>query len=217
MLKIIPISKAEAAATIGSLTETSKMPCRSFDLPVAACQAGFKLAQLPGTICHDCYAAKNNYLRFANNIEPAQHVRLSEITNPYWVESMTTLIGADEYFRWFSSGDLQSLAMVKNIVAVAQLTPWCKHWLATREYSIIIEYVKAGGVIPDNLMVRLSATYPDKPVTLPASLRGVANITTSNAHTVTPLGLECQSYKHGNTCADCRACWSSDVVSYRMH
>ena len=216
-MKIIPITKKEAAATVGTLTTTSKMPCRSYDLPVTACQAGFKLAQLAGSICSDCYAAKGNYVRFANNIEPAQHVRLSEITNPYWVESMAALIGQDEFFRWFSSGDLQSLGMFKNIVAVAQLTPWCSHWLATREYSIIKEYIAGGGVVPDNLIVRLSATYPDQAAQLPASLRGIKNITTSNAHTSAPLGLECQSPKHGGACGPCRACWTDKVVSYRMH
>jgi len=216
-MKIIPITKKDAAETIGTLTTTSKMPCRSFDLPVAACHAGFKLAQLAGSICFDCYAAKGNYVRFANNIEPAQHVRLSELTNPYWVESMATLIGADDYFRWFSSGDLQSLGMFKNIVAVAQLTPWCLHWLATREYSIIKDFIAAGGVVPDNLIVRLSATYPDKPAQLPASLRGIKNITTSNAHTSAPIGFECQSPKHGGSCGPCRACWTDKVVSYKMH
>jgi hypothetical protein len=216
-MKIIPITKKEAAETIGTLTSTTKMPCRSFDLPVAACQAGFKLAQLAGSICSTCYAAKGNYVRFANNIEPAQHVRLSEITNSYWVESMVALIGQDEYFRWFSSGDLQSVAMFKNIVAVAQLTPWCAHWLATREYSIIKDYIAGGNVVPDNLIVRLSATYPDKPAQLPASLRGIKNITTSNAHTSAPIGFECQSPKHGGSCGPCRACWSNKVVSYKMH
>jgi len=216
-MRIIPITKSEAAATIGTLTTTSKMPCRSYDLPVTACSSGYALAQLKGSICSECYAAKGNYSRFAATIEPAQYARLFEVNNPYWVESMITLIGGDEYFRWFSSGDLQSLDMFKNIVAVAQLTPWTHHWLATREYSIIKDYIAGGGTIPDNLIVRLSATYPDKPAQLPASLKGIKNITTSNAHTSRPLGFECESPKHGGSCGPCRQCWSSAVVSYRMH
>jgi hypothetical protein len=124
--------------------------------------------------------------------------------------------GVHPYGRGALPTDAECLHRARR-ATIPQLTPWCSHWLATREYSIIKDFIAGGGVVPDNLIVRLSATYPDKPAQLPASLRGIKNITTSNAHTSAPIGFECQSPKHGGSCGPCRACWSDKVISYLMH
>ena len=39
----------------------------------------------------------------------------------------------------------------------ASLTPTVSHWLPTREYRIVSDYVAAGGEIPENLNIRFSA------------------------------------------------------------
>lgn len=217
-MRVIPIlTKAQASVIAGSVTSTSKMPCKSYSLPTVACITGYKMSKIAGSICASCYANKGNYLQYANNIEPAQHARLDSLNNELWVDAMVAHIGSDSYFRWHDSGDLQGLWHLEKISRVAELTPTCKHWLPTREYSIVKAYIAKHGALPKNLIVRLSAMYVDKKVTIPASLQGQANVTVSNVHTSTPIGHECNSPKQGGKCLDCRMCWTDKPVSYKMH
>ena len=217
MQKTIILKKIEATMVCGTLTSTSKMPCKSYSLPTEACITGFKMAQIEGSICNSCYANKGFYRVYEATIKPAQFARLDSINDPLWVSGMVALIGNDQYFRFHDSGDLQSLQHLEKIAEVAQLTPNTKHWLPTRKYSIVKEYVSKHGSIPKNLFIRLSAMYPDKPVIIPKSLQGIENITSSNVHTETPIGNACNAPKQGGACLDCRMCWSNDVVSYAMH
>lgn len=213
------MSKAQAATVCGSLTSTSKMPCKSYSLPTEACITGFKMSQIEGSICSMCYADKGFYQVYANNIKPAQFARLDSIDSDYWVSGMVAHIGNDAYFRWHDSGDLQSLEHFEKIVAVCMETLLTLHWLPTREYGIIKAFIAKHGKnsIPKNLIVRLSAMYPDKPVTVPVSLQGVAGVTVSNVHTDKPIGESCKAPSQGGACKDCRLCWSGAVVSYALH
>jgi len=215
-MRVIMLKK-DASALTGGLTETSKMPCKSYSLPTEACTTGFKMSQIEGSICFFCFANKGNYARYQNTIKPAQFARLDSINDPNWVDAMVALIGLDAYFRWHDSGDLQGLDHFKKIVEVANKTPKTKHWLPTREYSIIKEFISKGGVIPKNLIVRLSGMYPDQAVKIPASLQGIKGITTSNVHTKKPLGLACKAPSQAGECRDCRVCWTQKTVSYLMH
>lgn len=219
IIPIIPMSKTQAATVCGSLTSTSKMPCKSYSLPTEACITGFKMSQIEGSICSMCYADKGFYQVYANNIKPAQFARLDSIDSDYWVSGMVAHIGNDAYFRWHDSGDLQSLEHFEKIVAVCMETLLTLHWLPTREYGIIKAFIAKHGKnsIPKNLIVRLSAMYPDKPVTVPVSLQGVAGVTVSNVHTDKPIGESCKAPSQGGACKDCRLCWSGAVVSYALH
>jgi hypothetical protein len=211
------LNKTQAKQVAGSITNTSKMPCNSYSLPTVACITGYKMSKIAGSICSTCYANAGNYVKYANNIEPAQHARLDSLNDSLWVSAMAAHIANDSYFRWHDSGDLQGLWHLEKIAQVAQLTPGCMHWLPTREYSMVKAYIAKHGALPKNLIVRLSAMYVDKQVTIPASLQGQANVTVSNVHTVTPIGHECNSPKQGGQCKDCRMCWSTKPVSYKIH
>ena len=217
-MRVIPIlTKAQASVIAGSVTSTSKMPCKSYSLPTVACITGYKMSKIAGSICSTCYANKGNYVQYANNIEPAQHARLDSLNDELWVSAMVAHIGQDSYFRWHDSGDLQGLWHLEKIAQVAELTPNCKHWLPTREYSFVKQYIAKHGQLHKNLIVRPSAMYVDKKVTIPASLQGQANVTVSNVHTSTPIGYECNSPSQGGKCLDCRMCWSTKPVSYKIH
>lgn len=226
-MKIIPIKKADARAVCGTLTQTSKLPCKSSSLPTESCITGFRMAQIPGSICAMCYADKGFYAKYQKTIKPAQHARLDAVWQAMqspelahiWVSAMVSLIGDDKYFRHHDSGDLQGLAHLELIADVARATPDCMHWLATREYGIVREYVAKHGALPDNLIVRLSAMYPDKPVKVPASLAGVKNVTVSNVHSPNGRvhGMACNAPDNGGACGDCRACWTDATVSYALH
>ena len=166
---------------------------------------------------------------YQNTIKPAQHARLDAVWQALespdaaieWVSAMAALIGQDKYFRHHDSGDLQGIAHLELIVLLARATPHCMHWLPTREYGFVSHYIAAHGpdCLPDNLIIRLSAMYPDKPVKIPASLAGVKNVTVSNVHTKTgPVhGVRCNAPDNGGACGDCRACWTDVAVSYALH
>ena len=225
-MRVIPISKADARTVCGTLTQTSKMPCKSSSLPTESCQTGFKMAQIAGSICASCYADKGFYAVYANTIKPAQFARLdavwqameSEAQAQLWVSGMVALIGTDQYFRHHDSGDLQGLAHLELIAALCDATPGTRHWLPTREYGIVKEYIAKHGRLPVNLTVRLSAMYPDQPVKVPKSLQGVPGIAVSNVHAKgAPIGDACRAPDQAGECRDCRACWTDATVSYAMH
>jgi hypothetical protein len=215
--KVIPIRKIDAISICGTLTQTTKMPCKSYSLPTEACQTGFRMAQIKGSICHSCYANKGLYKAYANTIKPAQFARLDAINDPLWVDGMVSLIGNDSYFRFHDSGDLQGVGHLHKIAQIADRLPECLFWLPTREYAMIKQYIDQFGALPKNLFVRLSAMYPDKPVVIPKSLQGFKNITASNVHTNKPIGKPCVAPKQGGACVDCRACWTNAVISYKLH
>ena len=223
---IIPISKACAETVCGSVTQTTKMPCKSYSLPVAACITGFKMAKLEGSICSKCYAMSGNYRQYANNIEPAQHARLDSVWQAMsgqnameWISGMVALIGQDKAFRWHDSGDLQGIEHLELIAEVCEATPDCMHWLPTREYSIVKDYIEKHGALPSNLTIRLSAMYIDKPVIVPASLQNVDGVEVSNVHKLgAAIGAECPAPSNGGKCGECRKCFTrSGPVSYAFH
>lgn len=222
---VIKLTKAVATAITGSVTQTTKMPCKSYSLPTLACKTGSKMAQLPGSICASCYAMKGNYAKYAATVEPSQHARLDAVMQAHdnpepWLTAMATHIGTDAEFRWHDSGDLQSVKHLRLICMVAIETPNCDHWLPTREYGMVKEYLDLYGELPANLTIRLSAMYVDKDVVVPASLQNVAGVEVSNVHSKTgaPVGTVCRAPDTGGKCGACRACFTrSGPVSYAFH
>ena len=212
------MTKAQAHEIHGGLTQTTKMPCKSYSLPTIACITGFLMRAIAGSICAMCYAEKGNYRKYQNNIEPAQHARLVSIDDPLWVDAMVVSIGSDTYFRWHDSGDIQSIEHLEKIAAVARATPHCQHWIPTREYGIVSAFV-AQFDIPKNLIIRLSAMFIDRPVVVPASLQNIPGVAVSNVHSKTAIGTGCNAPKQNGECRNCRACWNRKVaaVSYSIH
>ena len=212
------MTKAQAHSIHGGLTQTTKMPCKSYSLPTIACITGYKMREIAGSICADCYAEKGNYRKYQNNIEPAQHARLVSIDDPLWVDAMVVSIGTDTYFRWHDSGDIQSIEHLEKIADVARATPHCQHWIPTREYGIVSAFV-AQFDIPKNLIIRLSAMFIDRPVVVPASLQNIPGVAVSNVHSKTAIGTGCNAPKQNGECRNCRACWNRKVaaVSYSIH
>lgn len=216
----------------GSIGFPSKMPGTSYGISAHACITGAKLATVPGSVCHGCYALGGNYVY--PSVQQAHEKRLQGITSPEWTGAMVTLLRAAHakgtnrqgqpiargWHRWHDSGDLQSVEHLTKIAAVAALTPELRHWLPTREMGIVARYKAQGGTVPPNLLIRVSATMVDGAATK-------AWPTTSGVHTRaphrSPLNDEathvCPAPLQDNACGDCRACWSHDVkhVSYHLH
>lgn len=215
------MTKDEAITITGGLTQTSKMPCKSFSTPTLACVTGYKLAQVPGTVCSKCYACRGHYRTFANTIEPMQHARLDAmlyVDSVLWAQAMALLIGDAPHFRWFDSGDLPGVPALRRICYACELTPRTQHWLPTREVGFVRLFLRERA-LPPNLVIRISATYPDVPVKVPSALQ-VPGVAKANVHhKLKPVGYECPAPKQGNQCGACRACWDRTVpvVSYKEH
>ena len=206
--------KTIAIKLIGGLSDTSKMPGLSFGLPTANCITGEKLAKVPDSICSKCYAKKGFYKTYAHSVIPAQERRLAALNDPLWVEAMVVSLKRENWFRWFDSGDLQSLEMLFGIVEIARRTPHCMHWVATRERQFVRSFLMHN-TVPDNLCIRVSATFVDVPV------KPIKGVNCGNVHSkdARPTGYECPAPKQNGRCETCRACWDKSVavVSYKEH
>lgn len=238
------MSLAEARSIAGSLGFPSKMPGTSFALPAKACIAGARLARVPGTVCHSCYALNGG----ANYQQPramiGQQRRLDRLTDPRWVGAMVRLLehehgksrikvdlgivgirlqkaGGSRYrfndpgfHRWHDSGDLQSVEHLANICEVARRTPKIKHWLPTQELRFVKRFLADGGIIPSNFIIRVSSVMLDGD-----RPRAWAH-TSSVFNNQPPANAHvCPAPQQEHRCMSCRACWSREVqhVAYEVH
>jgi len=228
--QIIKFTKRDATVITGGTSQTSKMPCKSWSIPVFMCQRGSKLMQVEGSVCSDCYADRGMYHMYRDNIEPAQVARWDALTTAMetpdglrlWAMAIARIIGDDDEFRWLDAGDLQSADMLSAIALVATLTPRTKHWLPTREYEFVAEYLQKSMPIPKNLVIRLSALMVDQPMKIPSALRDHPQVVASEVHTTDTVRegvFPCGAYTRGGKCGPCRACWNPEVkvVSYPKH
>lgn len=219
----------QATAIAGTLGQPSKMPGAAYGIDAFQCRKGGELVDDPSSTCHGCYARRNFY-RYWRAAVVARARRQAAIHHRFWAEAMIALIwdylenGGEPAFRWHDSGDLHGPWHIANICAVAEATPNVRHWIPTREYADVERYLQAGGVIPTNLAVRLSAHYVGRPAVVPAALSRLPTSTTHRSGDPPPLRgkgeIVCRAIDADvNMCGKCRACWDNRVtnVSYRMH
>ena len=212
----------EARQLVGGLSKPGKMPGPAYSIPARECKTGRKLRGVVGSTCADCYALKGRYM--FPNVQAAQYRRLSAMDKPGWISAMVTAINGAPFFRWFDSGDLQSLEHLTKIVEVCNATSDTKHWLPTREKQIVRDYLRLRN-FPGNLTVRLSAAMVDgKPPVINSNIVSgrvfpFPICTSTVHHDAEPIGYACPAPTQGNRCGDCRACWDKTVsnVSYHKH
>jgi hypothetical protein len=149
-----PLSKtaieALSRALVGGYSNTSKMPCRAWSISAYDCHTGSKLAAIAGTVCEECYARKNFYSM--PNVQTALHKRFATAVDlEQWTRNHIKLIPLVEtsgYFRWFDSGDLQSIAMLDAIATIARALPGIKFWLPTKEHAFVAAWIRQGNTVP---------------------------------------------------------------------
>ena len=198
----------EAWAEVGGLSKPSKMPSYGYSLSAFKCKVGSKLREVLNSTCANCYALKGRYI--FPNVQEALDRRMDKLeNNPKWVDAMIFLIRhyctKTKVFRWHDSGDLQSVQHLINNV---------KHWLPTREVTIVKKYKDLFGEFPSNLVGRISATM----------VNGVPHKFHEHSSTVATsndlaIGHLCPAPKQDNKCGDCRACWDTNIknVTYLEH
>lgn len=204
---------------MGGLSRPSKMPCYAWGIPAQTCLTGAKLQEISGTVCERCYALTGYFRR--HSVQQAYQRRLDQFADPRWIMAMVKLVywqaieAGTPYFRWFDSGDLQSVEMMRKIAEVARLSPHIRHWVPTREYRFVEEYLLQE-VIPENLVVRLSGHMVDG---APPSHLGLPTSTVHSSPTSAHGHLCPARDSSPANCGGCRACWVREVgnVGYGRH
>lgn len=211
--------RPQARELIGGLSDPSKIGCHSFNIPPSMCKRGAKLAAIPGTVCHSCYACQNHYAM--QHTIKAMERRLRQMEDPTWPHLFAEALRGEKYFRWFDAGDLQSERMLYRICEVSRLTPHCRHWMPTREYGIVKRFLAAGGKLPDNLCVRLSLDLIDDD---PAKrrIKGMPHSVVSTKALNLPEAVDCPAtFTEAKSCDAhrCHACWDRNVelINYHQH
>ena len=209
----VNMNKTLAKKITGGLSNTTKLPCFSFNLSALHCNVGAKLTKIKNSVCYGCYALKGFYAKYGHVHKMKYKTML--IKGSKWTEAMIHLIKNqgktkdNKFFRWFDSGDVQGMEHLKKIVEIAVALPTIKFWMPTKEYQLIADYRKMYGNFPDNLVVRLSAPMIGK------TLKTKQFLTSS----VNGKGFDCIAPKQSNQCLKCRMCWNSKVknINYKFH
>lgn len=231
-----PLTVKQATAIAGSLGKTGKMPGPSYGISAQKCQTGGKLRGVLGSVCSGCYAMTDWYRTWRPLLEGHRR-RWQGIHHPRWVDAMVILITRQcapptNYFRWHDSGDLQGVWHLVNIATVCRCTPGVQHWLPTREYETVAEFIR-GHEVPDNLTIRLSAHMIDQEPVLGEHAESLAGLPVSTVSSVSLVkhgnglrlvegkgSVECRAVElRANSCGECRACWDHRVknVTYPQH
>ncbi len=218
--RLVGLSRFKAWEIVGGLSTPSKMPCYAWGIPAETCQVGAELVDVEGSVCASCYALKGRYRM--PNVQNANWRRLERAADPDWIPAMVQLVywqameTGEAYFRWFDTGDLQSVEILRSIAAVAAQTPEIRHWLPTRERAMVEKFLEVE-TLPPNLVIRLSARMVDE-----RAPEFSSDLPTSTVHSAPELadGFRCRANERTPaTCGGCRACWSARIkrVSYPLH
>lgn len=195
-----------------TLSQTSKMPSKSISISAFLCQTGSKLAEIEGTVCNKCYARRGYY--HMPSVKKAMADRLEFMQSDDFVPRMTAMLGMEDRFRWFDSGDVQSEAMCHDILDIIEATPWCEHWLPSKEY-VMWRNVLSVRSVPDNVALRLSTPKDDtRPITTPDGV--LTSTTYTHEDSPSNTGYQCIAHKIKEqtgeyNCGPCRACWDITV------
>ena len=209
-------------------SQTTKMPWVSWDIPAWECITGSKLAKLENTVCSGCYATKGRYI--FGTVKNANVNRFKQLeTMNEWKLAFIKALQAKykglkdknkAYFRWHTSGDLQSLDHLRAIVEIANELPLIKFWLPTKEVGILSAFTKFNE-FPVNLCVRISMfkidQIPSYSMNLPTST--VITDKGKNDDMQHHLNLCHASEETNGNCGDCRKCWDKNIsnVAYKFH
>lgn len=226
-INIMSLKAARAVSQVS--TGNNKMPGTTFALDAFACGVGSKLANVRGTTCFDCYARKTQAARpnlqvsYTNNQQKTVAALETPEGTEAWVNATAAqIIMLDDTaeHRWLDYGDAPSAAFFHAITEVARRTPQKRHWCPTREVGHLAQFLAEGGSIPDNMVIRVSATKVDGRAS--AAFAHVPGILTSSVHQTRKLDageVQCDAWQRGHKCGDCRACWDRNIanVSYPLN
>ena len=202
----IEITTLKVAEKItGGTAKTSKLDTSSSSLSAWDCQQGSILAEIPGSVCHGCYARKGMY--GFPKVKAALQKRTKLISDESWVKAWVYVlkhkkrIVSSGLFRHHDSGDIQNMEHLKKIIEVAKQTPEIKHWLPTKESKMLKKFK---GDIPKNLLIRLSGSMIDGK---PPIYAHTSTVTTNKDEAT------CRAFETDGECQGCTKCWDDSIAN----
>lgn len=167
--------------------------------------------------CKGCYAKGGRY-KFTN-VKSPRIENLKESKKDSFVNDMIEVLDMHRYFRWFDSGDMYSVEFAYKVLDIIKNTPWIKHWLPTRTWTLpeFSEVLNELNALP-NVVVRYSSGSV-KGETIEA-LNGSTVIAKENIDKLAKDVVVCEAYKNDKkNCNGCRKCWDKKVshVAYIAH
>jgi len=216
----------QATKNVGGLSQTDKMPSKSWGISAKECNIGSKLrASKQETVCDGCYAFKGFMMLPTQQNAYYRRLELWKADRKLWVLSMDHLIKNHKpikdtkYFRWFDSGDIQGAEMFQDIIELANLNPDVSFWLPTKEFKLVNIF---SSIIPSNLNVRKS-----HPLINAYKMQPIENVTASYVYDQSKLGTIPSNSKicpatmpdSNKKCNDCRMCWDKSIesITYIKH
>ena len=201
---------------VPKLSKASKMPCKSFSLPVTeeVCKGMRDSKGNIKPVCKECYAKKGFYRMPV--VKKVREDNLLASKNISFEHSMINELNKSKskYFRWFDSGDIYSNMFLKRILSICKSTPNIKHWVPTKSRELFNQDTWRALESLPNVTVRYSSpsiigTYEPK-----------HGSTVSQAiHKSTKDLYYCPASTQKGKCETCRACWNKNlkVISYLKH
>ena len=118
-----------------------------------------KNAQIKGSICEKCFAAKQ--MRFYPSMENCMVENQRILTSEVLPLDLLPVIN-DLYFRFEAFGDLNNATQVKNYFNMCYKNPRVKFALWTKNPDYIAEAIADGYEKPENLNIVLSSLFINK-------------------------------------------------------
>ena len=202
------------------LSKTSKMPCKSFALPVSknTCIGMLDSQGKIKEVCQNCYAIKGSYSwRAAKALRKHNYEETLNNLDAFH-DDMINLITKEKsnYFRWFDSGDIYDNDLLYTITSICRLTPDIFHWIPTKARELLDQDLWEKLEALPNVKVRYSSPSVNgyyESIHGSTVIQNGQKIDTSKVYAC-PVGIE----KDRKNCQDCRACWHDDkVIAYTYH
>lgn len=169
--------------------------------PITTCRKNCPCAK-------DCYANKGNF-RYKTVQESMKRNYAEYLSNRdgYFEQIMNAVnngIVSYNYFRWHAAGDIIDDYYFSKMVECAVRRPLTQFLAFTKKFEIVNDYIRNGGVIPQNLRIVFSAWGDsfkvDNPYDFPIAY---VRLNSDRCSSIPENAEECS----GN-CTNCLKCWN---------
>ena len=223
----------EAQRLLGGVSKgNAKMNCPCYGLPVTTCTP--HRPERVDSTCNpkNCYAQRNCY-NFPS-VKDCLAWRLSMITDRNEHELLRAfikVIGHQDYFRFFDSGDFPDFKTMKIILEAAEASPQTKVWIPTKRYDLVRELRQQSFETttpsmtgePANVTLRVGAWQidptDDTVDSYVESFGNVAIVVKERTRLYDHDAVVCRAPKETTCITDCTACFDRTVpvVVYKWH
>ena len=167
--------------------------------------------------CSGCYAKGGTY-HYANT-KNVRKVNFANSKKSGWTQAMIQELDMHRYFRWFDSGDMYSVEFAEKVLEVIKATPWVRHWLPTRTWTIpeFSDVLKELNKLPQVVVRYSSGSITGETI---EAQNGSTVIGENHISKLQKDIVVCGAYLNKDKkCKGCRKCWDKNVkqVAYIAH